>query len=69
MEQSQKAEMEIRAHDGACERQTALREHFSYVLPCETQDSRFSSPSEALAVAFLRHWRAQCISCCKHCWH
>lgn len=69
VEQSQKAETEIGVQDGACGRQTALREDFSYVLPCETQDSRFSSPSEALAVAFLRQWRAQCISCCKRCWH
>lgn len=40
--------------DGSSGRQAALRERCSYALPCETEDSRFSSAGEAGAVALLR---------------
>lgn len=40
-EQCQKAEMEMRAQDGACGRQTAWREHFSCLLPCKTGQQVF----------------------------
>lgn len=39
---------------GSSGRQTALRERCSYALPCEAEDSRFSSASQAGAVASLR---------------
>jgi len=53
VEQSQKAETELGAHDGARGRPTALRQHSGCVLPCETRGSRFCSLSGARAVAFL----------------